>query len=86
VIPPFYDSLVAKVIVHDHTREAAIARMIRALDMFVIEGIQTSIPLHRKILRDPVFRSGKFSTRFMEGFFERQSEGAKVGEPGGAGK
>ncbi len=86
VIPPFYDSLVAKVIVHDHTRERAIARMIRALDMFVIEGIQTSIPLHRKILRDPVFRSGKFSTRFMEDFFERQRETENVGEPDGAGK
>jgi acetyl-CoA carboxylase, biotin carboxylase subunit len=66
VVPPHYDSLVAKLIVHDRTREAAIARMQRALDMFVVEGIKTSIPMHQNILRHPKFRAGDLSTRFME--------------------
>jgi acetyl-CoA carboxylase, biotin carboxylase subunit len=72
VIPPHYDSLVAKLIVWDHGRDAAIRRMARALDFFVVEGIDTTIPLHRAIMRDPVFRSGELSTRFMEGFAERR--------------
>ncbi len=71
VIPPYYDSLVAKLIVHDRTREQAIARMSRALDFFVVEGIHTSIPLHKRILRDPDFIAGKMSTRFMERFLQR---------------
>ncbi|HEX4955869.1 MAG TPA: acetyl-CoA carboxylase biotin carboxylase subunit [Thermoanaerobaculia bacterium] len=66
VIPPHYDSLVAKLIVHDHDRDAAITRMQRALDLFVVEGIKTSIPLHQRILAHPKFRSGDLSTRFME--------------------
>jgi acetyl-CoA carboxylase, biotin carboxylase subunit len=70
VIPPFYDSLVAKLIVHDVDRPAAIARMQRALDTFVIEGVQTSIPLHQEILEDERFRAGDMSTQFMEGFLE----------------
>ncbi|HWM94824.1 MAG TPA: acetyl-CoA carboxylase biotin carboxylase subunit [Thermoanaerobaculia bacterium] len=71
VIPPYYDSLVAKLIVHDRTREQAIARMSRALDFFVVEGIHTSIPLHKRILRDPDFAAGRMSTRFMERFLQR---------------
>jgi acetyl-CoA carboxylase biotin carboxylase subunit len=71
VVPPYYDSLVAKLIVHDRTREYAIARMCRALDFFVVEGIQTSIPLHKRILRDPDFVAGRLSTRFMERFLQR---------------
>jgi acetyl-CoA carboxylase biotin carboxylase subunit len=81
VIPPYYDSLVAKLIVHDRTREYAIARMCRALDFFVVEGIQTSIPLHKRILRDPDFIAGRLSTRFMERFLER--ERAAKDEDGG---
>jgi acetyl-CoA carboxylase biotin carboxylase subunit len=65
VIPPYYDSLVAKLIVHGSTRNEAIARMRRALDMFVIEGIQTSIPLHKQILRHPDFVSGNLDTGFL---------------------
>ena len=72
VIPPYYDSLVAKLIVHDRSREQAIARMSRALDFFVVEGIHTSIPLHKSILRDPDFVAGKFSTRFMERFLQKK--------------
>jgi acetyl-CoA carboxylase biotin carboxylase subunit len=71
VIPPHYDSLVAKLIVHDRSRQEAIARMSRALDFFVVEGIHTTIPLHRRILRHPDFIAGKLSTRFMERFQER---------------
>ncbi|MCZ2155963.1 MAG: acetyl-CoA carboxylase biotin carboxylase subunit [Bryobacterales bacterium] len=66
VIPPYYDSLVAKLIVHGVTRDEAIARARRALDMFIIEGIQTSIPLHKKILSHPDFASAKLDTGFLE--------------------
>ncbi|HBL28173.1 MAG TPA: acetyl-CoA carboxylase biotin carboxylase subunit, partial [Acidobacteria bacterium] len=74
VIPPHYDSLVAKLIVHDRTRGEAIQRMSRALDFFVVEGIHTSIPLHRRILRDDDFIAGKLSTRFMERFLQKHRE------------
>jgi acetyl-CoA carboxylase biotin carboxylase subunit len=65
VIPPYYDSLVAKLITHGADREEARARMNRALDMFVVEGIYTSIPLHLKILSHPDFISGKLDTSFL---------------------
>jgi len=74
VVPPHYDSLIAKLIAHGRTRDEAIARMQRALDFFVIEGIRTTIPVHREILRDPVFRAGRLSTRFMEGFQARRDK------------
>ncbi len=70
-IPPFYDSMVAKLLARGKDREEAIARMLRALDFFVVEGVKTSIPLHKRILRDELFRRGELSTRFMETFFER---------------
>jgi acetyl-CoA carboxylase biotin carboxylase subunit len=66
VIPPYYDSMIAKLIVKGRDRAEAIGRMKRALEMFVIEGIKTSIPLHRKILADPDFAAGKFDTHFIE--------------------
>lgn len=65
-VPPYYDSMIAKLIVHARTRELAIARMQRALDMMVVEGIKTTIPLHKKIMANEKFRSGDFSTKFME--------------------
>jgi acetyl-CoA carboxylase biotin carboxylase subunit len=68
VIPPHYDSLIAKLIVRGKDRTETIARAKRALDSFVIEGVKTSIPLHRAILEDPRFVSGDISTRFMEHF------------------
>ncbi|HYX23797.1 MAG TPA: acetyl-CoA carboxylase biotin carboxylase subunit, partial [Thermoanaerobaculia bacterium] len=80
VIPPYYDSLVAKLIVHDRTRDYAIARMCRALDFFVVEGIHTSIPLHRRILRDPDFVAGRLSTRFMERFLQREGKSGDGGK------
>ena len=68
VIPPYYDSLVAKLIVRGHDRAEAAARMRRALDMFVVEGIHTSIPLHKRILADADFLAGKFDTSFIQRF------------------
>jgi acetyl-CoA carboxylase biotin carboxylase subunit len=65
VIPPYYDSLVAKLIAFGGDRTEAIARMNRALDMFVVEGIYTSIPLHQKILAHPDFIAGKLDTGFL---------------------
>src|SRR5262249_2708580 len=72
-VPPFYDSMIAKVVVHARTRELAIARMRRALDAMVVEGIKTTIPLHLKIMDDPDFQAGNFSTRFMEDFLAKDS-------------
>lgn len=66
VIPPYYDSLIAKLIVHAGTREEAIAKMKSALTEFVIEGVQTTIPLHRRIFEDPGFIKGRYSTNFLE--------------------
>ena len=67
-VPPHYDSLIAKLIVHHRTREMAIARMNRALEAMIVEGIETSVALHQKILAEPDFIAGKLSTRFMERF------------------
>jgi len=66
VIPPYYDSLIAKLIVKGRDRAEAIGRMKRALEMFVIQGVKTSIPLHRRILAHPDFVSGKLDTHFIE--------------------
>ena len=66
VIPPFYDSLVAKLIAYGNDRAEAIRRMRRALDMFIIEGIHTSIPLHRRIMADADFQAGRLDTKFIE--------------------
>jgi acetyl-CoA carboxylase biotin carboxylase subunit len=71
VVPPYYDSMIAKVIVHAATRELAIARMRRALEEMVVEGIKTTIPLHLKIMDDANFRAGDFSTKFMEEFLKK---------------
>jgi acetyl-CoA carboxylase biotin carboxylase subunit len=68
VIPPYYDSLVAKLIAHGKDRGEAIARMSRALDMFVVEGVYTSVPLHQRILADPDFLAGHFDTNFVKRF------------------
>ncbi|MGH9663222.1 MAG: acetyl-CoA carboxylase biotin carboxylase subunit, partial [Bryobacteraceae bacterium] len=65
VIPPYYDSLVAKLTAYGSDRSEAIARMTRALDMFVVEGIYTSIPLHQKILAHPDFQAGRLDTTFL---------------------
>jgi len=74
VVPPYYDSLIAKLIVHGKDRTEAMARMSRALEQFVVEGIHTTIPLHRRIFADEEFKRGAFDTKFMERFFEREKE------------
>ncbi len=66
VIPPFYDSMIGKLIVHADTRDAAIDRMLDALDGFEVEGVPTTIPLHRAILREPGFRANTIHTRWLE--------------------
>jgi acetyl-CoA carboxylase biotin carboxylase subunit len=74
VIPPYYDSLIAKLVVRGKDREEAISRMSRALGMFIVEGVHTTIPLHRKILADPEFRAGHTDTTFIERFLARNGE------------
>jgi acetyl-CoA carboxylase biotin carboxylase subunit len=68
VIPPNYDSMIAKLITTARTREEAINKMKRALDEFVIEGVQTTIPFHRQLMDHPDYISGNYTTKFMEGF------------------
>ena len=70
-IPPYYDSLIAKLVVRGKDRSEAISRMSRALGMFIVEGIYTTIPLHRRILADPDFRAGNFDTGFIERFLAK---------------
>jgi acetyl-CoA carboxylase, biotin carboxylase subunit len=74
VIPPYYDSLIAKLIVRGKDRNEAISRMTRALEMFIVEGIYTTIPLHRRILADPDFRAGNFDTGFIERFLAKNGK------------
>ncbi|MFB3777254.1 MAG: acetyl-CoA carboxylase biotin carboxylase subunit [Bryobacteraceae bacterium] len=76
VIPPYYDSLVAKLISSGRNRAEAIARMNRALETFVVEGIHTSIPLHQKILADPDFQAGNFDTTFVTRFLRNNNRGS----------
>ncbi|HSZ61659.1 MAG TPA: acetyl-CoA carboxylase biotin carboxylase subunit [Terriglobales bacterium] len=71
-IPPYYDSLIAKLVVRGKDRAEAISRMSRALGMFIVEGIYTTIPLHRRILADPDFRAGNFDTGFIERFLAKK--------------
>jgi acetyl-CoA carboxylase biotin carboxylase subunit len=82
VVPPYYDSMIAKLIVHARTREGAIRRMRRALEMMVIEGIKTTIPLHIKIMENEKFQQGDFSTKFMEEFTEAENN-KKMAEKAG---
>jgi acetyl-CoA carboxylase biotin carboxylase subunit len=70
-IPPYYDSLIAKLVVRGKDRDEALSRMSRALGMFIVEGIYTTIPLHRRILADPDFRAGNFDTGFIERFLAK---------------
>lgn len=68
VIPPYYDSMIAKLITVAQTREEAIDKMSRALDEFVIEGIKTTIPFHQQLMKDKRFRKGNYTTKFLEDF------------------
>jgi len=77
VVPPYYDSLIAKLIVHGGDRTEAIARMERALSQFVVQGIDTSISLHQAVFQDPAFRAGEFDTKFMERFLASKASESK---------
>jgi acetyl-CoA carboxylase biotin carboxylase subunit len=77
VIPPYYDSLIAKLIVHGCDRAEAIAKMERALSQFVVQGVETSITLHQEIFQDAGFRAGNFDTGFMERFLAARVESVK---------
>ncbi len=77
VVPPYYDSLIAKLIVHGVDRAEAIAKMERALSQFIVQGIDTSIPLHQEIFQDEGFRAGEFDTGFMERFLAARAQAVK---------
>jgi acetyl-CoA carboxylase biotin carboxylase subunit len=74
MVPPYYDSLVAKLIVHAPTRPEAIARLRRALDEFAVLGIKTTLPLHQRIIEDPEFQSGDYTIHWLEDFVGRKQE------------
>jgi acetyl-CoA carboxylase, biotin carboxylase subunit len=76
VIPPYYDSLIAKLIVRGKDRPEAISRMARALEMFIVEGIYTTIPLHRRLLANADFRAGRFDTNFLGRFLNADRQEA----------
>jgi len=79
-VPPYYDSMIAKIIVHGRDRQEAIARMRRVLEMTVIEGIRTSVPLHLKILNEADFQAGRLNTGFMERFMPKQKKPTSLAE------
>jgi acetyl-CoA carboxylase biotin carboxylase subunit len=67
-VPPYYDSMIAKLICRARTREECILKMERALDEFIIEGIKTTVPFHQKLMQDEGFKSGDFNTGFINDF------------------
>lgn len=79
VIPPNYDSMIAKLIAWDVDRASCIRRLDRALDEFIIEGVKTTIPMHKRILQNPDFLKGKYDTRFLEKAFEQKKKKGKKG-------
>jgi acetyl-CoA carboxylase biotin carboxylase subunit len=74
VIPPFYDSLVGKLIVHGRTRTEALLRLRRALDEFVIEGVETTLPLFRALVRNPDVQNGQYDIHWLEDFLKREAK------------
>ena len=72
-IPPYYDSMIAKLIVSGRTREGCIMRLKRALEEMVIGGVKTSIPLHQKLLTDPHFLDGDYSIKYLEQWLSEQA-------------
>jgi acetyl-CoA carboxylase biotin carboxylase subunit len=75
-VPPYYDSMIAKLIVYGRTRERCIMRLRRALEEFVIEGMQTTIPLHKKLIDDPEFQAGDYTIKWLEEWLGREEESA----------
>ncbi len=74
-IPPYYDSLIAKLVVHGRDREEALSRGKRALELFIVEGVRTTIPLHLRLLDDPDVRAGRFSTKWLERWLQKHGAG-----------
>jgi len=70
-VPPYYDSMIGKLIVYGMTREDCIMRLRRALEEFVVEGMKTTIPLHQKLVRDPEFQAGNYTIKWLEQWLER---------------
>jgi len=73
-VPPYYDSMIAKLIVYGTTRERCIMRLKRALDEFVVEGMKTTVPLHQRIVRDPEFLAGDYTIKWLEAWLERNPD------------
>jgi acetyl-CoA carboxylase biotin carboxylase subunit len=73
-VPPYYDSMIAKLIVYGTTRERCIMRLKRALEEFVVEGMKTTVPLHQRIVRDPEFLAGDYTIKWLEAWLERNPE------------
>jgi acetyl-CoA carboxylase, biotin carboxylase subunit len=73
-VPPYYDSMIAKLIVYGTTRERCIMRLKRALEEFVVEGMKTTVPLHQRIVRDPEFNSGNYTIKWLEAWLEKNPE------------
>jgi acetyl-CoA carboxylase biotin carboxylase subunit len=73
-VPPYYDSMIAKLIVYGATREGAIRRLRRALEEFVIEGMKTTIPLHQALIEDPEFQQGQYTIKWLEEWLARQTD------------
>ena len=71
IVPPNYDSLIAKLIVHGRTRNGVLMRLRRSLEEFVIEGIPTTIPLHQRIISDPEFIDGQYNIHWLEKFLRK---------------
>ena len=65
-VPPYYDSMVAKLIVYGSTRERCIMRLRRALEEFVVDGLKTTIPLHQALIEDPEFQAGEYTIKWLE--------------------
>ena len=72
-VPPYYDSMIGKLIVYGTTRERCIMRLRRALEEFVVEGMKTTVPLHQKIVRDPEFLAGDYTIKWLERWLEKQA-------------
>ena len=79
-VSPYYDSMIAKIIMHGRDRQEAIARMRRTLEMTVVEGIKTTVPLHLKILADPDFVAGRLGTGFMDRYMPAPPKTGKLAE------
>jgi acetyl-CoA carboxylase biotin carboxylase subunit len=75
-VPPYYDSMIAKLIVYGSNRERCIMRLRRALEEFVIEGMKTTIPLHQKLIEDPEFQAGEYTIKWLEEWLARDEEPA----------